>query len=313
MKDIVILLCTPDMYRPVAGRCIEFLKKTNLARAELIIADNAYDRHFKHAGVMGSFIEYAGHRPIIFIDDDVLIKDYEWISKLLKIADQTDSPLVGCLHEYESGEINHSGIVVHMDGTPELIRMEPDEVQYSFRPAVSSALILLNDPVAVQFDLAYKKYQHDVDICLQIWSRGGKVVCSHDLRVIHHLTEYTSTLPQAKRLFEDDTNCFSKKWSDFVKSELYKKEDLSYLKDMAKGRNWTIYYNEGSRVEENDPGVAGAIFKNIIEECPFHWLKAGASFHLYGLDNNIAHLKNCLRFNPKHKKAGEILESYGSS
>ncbi len=310
MKELTILLCTPDMHRPVARRCIEFVKKTDLSRAELIIADNAYDSEFNHAKVMDSYIEYAGKRPMIFMDDDIVINDYDWISKLLDTCSKAQASIAGSIHRYETGEVNHLGIIIHLDGTPELIRNEPSgENGFLYAPAVSSALMLIMNPLEHNFDTAYVKYQHDVDICMEAWKRGERTACALDLTITHHLTEYTSKLGNSKRNFEEDTIRFGNKWKEFVNKGLYDRDELAGYREIAGQRNWTIFYNKGSRIEENHPEEAKEIFRTVTKECPFNWLKAGAFLHLYNIDGNREHLKECLTYNPRHLKAREILNN----
>jgi hypothetical protein len=310
MKNIQIILCTPDMFRPTARSCINSIKQTDLSKAELIIADNAYDNHFSHPKLMASFFSYVENRQIIFVDDDVQIHDYDWIDRLISTSNQTKSTIVGCIHTYESGEINHHGILVYRDGTTELMREPIDcNLHNPYVPAVSSAVMLIKDINNLGFDTTYKKYQHDTDICLSAWQKNKKVSLCSELKVVHKLSDYTSTFYNFKSIYAYDSQLMANKWIKFCENGLYDLSELKCYQKLSEGPNWEEKYNKASILSETDPQKAAVLFNQIINECPQSWRRAGAHYHLFGINNNEFHLSECIKLNPYHKKASDLISA----
>ncbi len=308
MKDIQIVLCTPDMHRPTARKCIERLKATDLSRAELNIIDNAYDKSFSHPAVMESFLRNAEDTPIIFLDDDVFIEDRDWIYTLWEEAAKHDAAIAGCIHTFESGEINHQGVLVYDDASTELLR-EPLATK-PFVPAVSSAVMLVKEPKRLSFNTALKKYQHDIDICLLAWQQGMQVICCSDLQVVHIQAEYMSTRADFRPVFAQDSQTFQEKWREFTGKDLYGIPELLPFGDFSKGKNWERFYNEASLKSTDKPELAIPMFQEVSKDCPHSWRRANAYYHLYRLEGRASHLENCLQLNPDHMKARYELDNH---
>src|SRR5918912_1569579 len=98
MKEAIVAFCTPDLNRPMARRAMEALRTTDLSRAELMILDNVYDAGFHHPSVMQSMLVYAAGRPVIFMDDDAVVGQADWIDRLFETATESDAAVVGCVH-----------------------------------------------------------------------------------------------------------------------------------------------------------------------------------------------------------------------
>lgn len=101
MKELLIVLFTIDMNCPPTRRCIKFLKETNLSRAELLIFDTGYNPEFNEPAVMNSLLEFAKGHPVIFLKNNVLIEDKEWILKLQNTAEKADAEMVVSCSELE--------------------------------------------------------------------------------------------------------------------------------------------------------------------------------------------------------------------
>jgi GT2 family glycosyltransferase len=314
MKEALVVLCTPDMNRPTARRAIDRLKATDLARVEVYVLDNAWDRHFRHARTMQEMLVYAGGRPVIFLDDDVFVDDRAWVDKLFAAASATGASVTGCVHTFPGGEINHTGILVHTDGTTEMLRtfQAGDSDSAAFCPAVSSALVLVKDSSALAFDVQYEKYQHDVDICLRAWARDAAVVCARDLTVVHVQADYMASRPEFREVLARDVERFRHTWRTFAADRLYSRPELGAYRALAAGKNWECEYNAASRLKQGDPAAAVAAFQRLTIDCPMPWLRAGAFFQLFGLEQRPEHLRSCLALNPHHNKAAQLLRELAS-
>jgi hypothetical protein len=308
MKETVLVFCTPDMHRPMARRAIRALKATDLTCAELMILDNAYDEHFHHPSVMDEMLEYAAGRPVIFLDDDVVVQEHDWIARLRNAASDHDAAVVGCVHTFATGERQHSGILVHRDASTEMLRDVADANADAVAcPALSSALMLVRNTDGLHFDRRFEKYQHDVDICLAAWSAGRTVVCATDLVVVHEQAEYMRRRPEFHEVLHRDIARLCEKWAGFAASELYERPALRRFAADASEINWERAYTDASRLTTRSPADSVSRFREVAARCPHSWHRAGAYFHLYTLEHRVDDLKACVRENPFHAKAADLL------
>ena len=308
MKEVVIALCTPDLNRPMARRAIEAVRATDLRRAELMILDNAYDAHFHHPTVMQEMLVYASGRPVIFMDDDAVVRQTDWIDRLFDTATLAQAAVVGCVHTAPSGEINHTGMLVYSDGTTTQARESARSGQpFIYAPSVSSAVVLVMNNRGLEFDRQYEKYHHDTDIGIAAWHQGQKVACALGLEVMHVQADYASRVSDVAALFARDLERFRAKWGGYITSGLYARSELASWKPLAEAPNWDGVYNEASRAKSTDPSAAREQFASLIERCPNAWHRAGAHYHLYTLDGRREHLEKCVAENPRHLKAAELL------
>lgn len=310
MKEALIAFCTPDLNRPTARRAVEAVRGTDLRRAELTILDNVYDADFHHPAVMQEMLVYAAGRPVIFMDDDAIVKQADWIDRLFATATQADAAVVGCVHTAPGGETSHTGILVHSDGTTTLSRHTARSSEpFVFAPAVSSAVMLVLNDRGLAFDRQYEKYHHDTDIGIAAWHHGARVACALDLEVIHAQADYASRVSNVGDLFARDLARFQDKWLPYIQSGLYACRELAPWKPLADAPNWDVVYNETSRLKSSDADRARRQFRSLIERCPNAWHRAGAHYHLYTLDNDREHLVKCLAENPNHQKAASLLRA----
>ncbi len=311
MKDVLLVLCTPDHRRETARRCLETVRSTDLSRAELLIVDNAWDAGFQHPATMERFRVLGGNRPIIYLDDDVEIDTSDWIERLLATHRSSGANVVGCRHRSREGTPNHVGAQVFRDGTTEILCERPAEAGPGpFVPAVSSAVMLIADPTRVRFDLRFAKYQHDLDVGLQTWEQGGRVACCPELSVVHVMGDYATTRPEVIGRFWPDATRFREKWQTFASESLYVIPELAGFAATARQSNWLMVYREASARQPHEPDLAAEVFRRIARECPTPERVSGAWFHLYQIEGERSHLEACLEAEPGHRKARALLEQH---
>ncbi len=309
MNKYLVALCTPDAFRPSAKAAIAALKKTNLSSTDLIVLDNGYEQGFRHAEAMNAVLDYARDQWVFFLDDDVLIAQRDWLQQLVSDAETADATLIGCIHTFASGEVNHSGAIAHDDGSTELRRSPLEALTYM--PALSSAALGITPGNDLRFDTCFEKYQHDLDLCLETWRRGYKVAISPRVTVVHTMADYFSTLSPPAVAYQHDAALFREKWQAYCADGLYRIPQLKKFATVAAEPNWESRYNQASALRSTDPASASNKFRVFIDHCPHAHLLAGAHFHLFGLHGQVEHLHECLALNPLHQKARQLLDEVG--
>ena len=312
MKDVLIAVCTPDTENPAARRCLAALMATRLDRAELVIADNRRDPAFSHPVTMDLLSRVAAGRPMVFMDDDVIVEEPDWLDLLLAEAKANGAAVVGAVHAYESGEVNHTGILVHADCTTRLMRERPEgAVETPFAPAVSSALVLVKEPDRLKFDTSYRKYQHDTDVCLAAWKGGCRVVCARGLTVTHAIGGTMGGAAGFRAVYAGDAARLKKKWGAYVASGLYDLPELAPYREAASLRNYEAEYNRAALLMESDRADAVRAFGEFLASGAPASMLGSAHYHLYGLTGDAAHLTACVALYPGHAVARAELERLG--
>jgi len=315
-KDTIILMCSPNIYHLNAQRAINSVKTTDLRRAELIVVDNQYDPNFSHTIIMDKMLQFAAKegKNIIYLDDDVEIYDYDWIDHLYNAADRLEADIVGCAHIFENGAVNHEGYYIDLDGASEFIinfRHKPGEVISGavYVPTLCSAVMLVRDCGSFHFDDKYKKYQQDLDICMQAWQMGKKVACVLGLRVFHQSGYTAGSSPNFGSIYGEDAAYLAKKWSDFIPAMLDIPELRQYKTFGQKQQTWLGYYKvAGLKLRNNKKEEAIKMYRHIAKDCYNQKIRSGACFHLYLLEKKESYLKECLKANPCHGGARRYLQ-----
>lgn len=218
-KKVSILICTPDVHSQLNQTCLSSIRQhTNGIAYELLLFENGQWGDFNHAHEMNRALETAQGDVLVCLDDDVEVTA-GWLNALLALA-TPDVGIVGCVHWHNPShtdyrEISHSGGTLNLqDGAA----VHDTHVIKSpiTAPYACSACILIND-MSLRFDTAYKKYYHDVDICLASWERGKKVVISP--HPIYHtmngqMQQMGITKEDIQQVSQADLKTFQKKWID---------------------------------------------------------------------------------------------------
>ncbi|QWR77491.1 glycosyltransferase family 2 protein [Candidatus Magnetomonas plexicatena] len=319
MKDTIVVMCAPTVNRMISMRAIGSVKETNLERTEFIVLDNNYDRSFHHPTVMNRMLKYGAEtgKTVIFLDDDIEVYDYNWIERLHEVSETMGADIVSSVHTYEGGEPNHEGIFVcRQTGTwmyYDLV-MEPKYVTNGavYVPGLCSAVMFVKNPAKYYFDVNYKKYHHDIDICLQAWQLGSKVACALDMKIIHNLKYYELKNPTFWDTFHNDSSHFSTKWAAYI-PELLEIPELIRFKEFSDTVTWRHmtyehFFIRAERLKTVDKELSVSLFTKVATDSINEKYKSESFFHLYQLEGKLSHLENCLKYNPCHQKAKALLK-----
>ncbi|MEO5357200.1 MAG: hypothetical protein H7844_07875 [Nitrospirae bacterium YQR-1] len=317
-KDTIVVMCAPTVNRMISMRAVGSVKETDLQRAEFIVLDNNYDRKFHHPTIMNRMLRYGAEagKTVIFLDDDIEVYDYNWIERLHEVSERMNADIVSSVHTYENGEPNHEGIFVcKQTGTWMYYNlvMEPQYVIDGavYVPGLCSAVLLVKNPGKYYFDVNYRKYHHDLDICLQAWRQGSKAACAIDLKIIHNLKYYELKVPTFWDTFHNDSGYFSKKWASYIPA-LIEVPELLRFKEFAetvtwKHLTWEHYFIRADRLKTVDKELSVEMFTKIATESINEKYKSDSYFQLFLLEDRVSHLQNCLKYNPCHQKAKGLL------
>lgn len=316
-KDTIIHLCSPDINRLVARRCLGSLKATDLSRAELHISDNNYDRGFSHPVLMERMLRMAEKRGmnLLFLDDDVEITRFDWIDRLYEVSADMGADIVSCVHTNDSGDINHVGEFIRSNGTTLSIwdmRHQTDSVVNGavYAPVLCSAVMLVKNPGRYHMDTNFKKYKQDLDICMQAWEKSERVALALDMRIIHN-KGFTGEQNKAfGQLFADDAGYFANKWRDKLDAILSKPELIQY-KGLETINGWGHWYAYATDYISVDKEESIRLFREIAQECYVPKLVAGAYYYLYKLTGDVDAIRTCNRINPCHLAAQKLLRDEG--
>jgi GT2 family glycosyltransferase len=135
---------------------------------------------------------------LLFLNNDTLPLDDEWLTELMRWCDFPGIGIVGGMLLYPDHTIQHSGVVIGMSGIAgHMLQHVPEAHSTIIGPthwyrdcsAVTGACLLMRRSLfeAVGgFDESYRLTFSDVKICLQAQQKGFRVVCTPFARLYHY-------------------------------------------------------------------------------------------------------------------------------
>ncbi|MCK5707846.1 MAG: glycosyltransferase [Candidatus Aureabacteria bacterium] len=321
-----ILICTPDSSSRTFKRCLKSVID-NTDDYELLIFDNNNALDFNHAKEINKAIRKTKTRYFVTLDDDVIVKR-DWLKQLLDTSKRAKAGIVGCIHKYPDGTINHSGGYVLLDGRSAHYTQKIKK-NAAF-PYVCSAVMLIDLDATKKkklcFDEKFTKYYQDADFCLMCWKKGIRVVSSYSCEVIHLIGKAANKRKDINEIDLKDTQLFQKKWINGKNLEkLLKKISRRVVfggfgsallcTDILKKYNIASKSNSISLFKKVLEKSSKLLKKGVGKE-----LAGGACFHIAEIlikENKkkaaIKYLTKCLKYIPEHKKAAKLLKRIGSS
>lgn len=126
---------------------------------------------------------------VLFLNDDIEVK-CDFISKMMKVADDFNVPIVGAKLLYPDKTIQHIGVYFR-NGLPyhKDIRLPDRFVNNKYVPAVTGACMLVKSEVFERvdgFDEEYINGFEDIDLVNKIKSLGYNVALCGETEIIHY-------------------------------------------------------------------------------------------------------------------------------
>ncbi len=235
---------------PTTGR-LEFvaetvasLHRTSYQNIELIFVDNSRGHHpdgiaflrgedvtiierdepFNWAKLNNDGARLAKGEMLLFLNDDIEVRDPDWLTGLVRHALREEVGAVGSLLTYPDGTVQHLGVflVGHGGGAIHLFHgMDPDQglyldLQHVTREVTSltGACLMVRRAVFDKvngFDESLAVTGNDVDLCLRIARTGRRLLVEPRSRLVHRESQSRSGID-----YSLDENRIWELWSDLL-------------------------------------------------------------------------------------------------
>jgi ADP-heptose:LPS heptosyltransferase/GT2 family glycosyltransferase len=219
--------------------CLESIRsQTDYPRYEIICIDNipaaetewklwlrenadkvvVLDEPFNWSRFNNKGAEAAAGEFFLFLNDDIEVLAPDWLDALVEHAQRDEVGVVGPQLLYPDGKVQHAGLFLAAVGGRHIFRFLGGDEPGPFglartqrdMTAVTGACMMMSRrafEAAGGFDEAHAVINNDLDYCLRVQQRGGRVIYTPHARLIHH--ELAS---RAMMKDEFDTAAFSQRW-----------------------------------------------------------------------------------------------------
>ena len=154
-----------------------------------------YEEDFNFARMCNAGVRASRGELLLFLNDDTLALDENWLGLMAAQADRRETGAVGALLRYPDGRIQHAGIYVGTSngaghpgrlshGTP----MWPWLTMTREQSAVTGACLMMRREVFLEiggFDETFPVNYNDTDLCLRCGKAGYKVILEARALVEH--------------------------------------------------------------------------------------------------------------------------------
>jgi ADP-heptose:LPS heptosyltransferase/GT2 family glycosyltransferase len=193
---------------------------------------------------------------LLFLNDDIEVRDPHWLHGLLEHAQRPEVGVVGPQLLYPDGRVQHAGMFLSPNtlrpAGRHAFRYYPHDAPGRFGLAltqrnvisVTGACMMLRRAVfdaAGGFDEAHAVINNDLDFCLRVQAQGQLVVYTPYVQLIHHEMASRAALPDAY-----DSAAFDAAWRDlFLHGDPYFHPVLSgdaddYIPDAEPVRDFQV-------------------------------------------------------------------------
>ncbi len=252
----LVSVVIPNKDHPeMLARCVDSLAKSSYANYELLVVENGserpetftyyrelakqphatvltWDRPFNYAAVNNFAASRAKGELVLFLNNDIESISPDWLEALVKIAVQPGVGAVGAKLYYADDTIQHAGIVVGMGGVaghghlayPRQAAGYMQRLTYTQNvAAVTGACLLMPKAVFDEvggFDEGFVLAFNDVDLCLQVLTKGYRVVWTPDAELYHleSKTRGPEDTDEKQKRFKREYDLFHLKWGHFLKA-----------------------------------------------------------------------------------------------
>ncbi len=218
-RDEVAIIIPFKDQAPYLQRLLESFQKTTYANTVVYLVDNRsdqaetkdylaslkpcptgklrllnFDEPFNYARLHNWAVAQIPNELILFLNNDVEIRQGDWLEAMLEHIYRTRVGAVGCRLKYPNGELQHGGMLFRPDVYYCAMNLHQEEGYYTRVQrdvsGVTAACMLIRKSVfqavggfdEVQFPIAF----NDADLCLKIIQAGYKIMYTPFADLVHH-------------------------------------------------------------------------------------------------------------------------------
>jgi len=209
-----------DLIQP----CIEsLLEKTAYPHYEVIIIDNlsshratleylaqlptrdqrvrviSYPKEYNYSAINNLAARQAAGDFLVLLNNDTVILQDNWLSRLVSIGLREDVGVVGCRLIYPNKTIQHAGMIIGMSGIAHHVGIDLPmsdsgymgrlQLTQNFLAVTAACLLVCKDLFFSVGGLDEKEFPvlfNDADLCLKISQQGYRIVWTPYVTLIHH-------------------------------------------------------------------------------------------------------------------------------
>ena len=175
---------------------------------------------------------FAKGEYLLFLNNDTEILEKDSITEMVSHMNRPEVGAVGARLYYEDGTVQHAGVIVGLGGIAGHAFKDAPKCDggYFFRSicvqdysAVTAACMLMSKPLFDEiggFDEGLKVAFNDIDLCMQIRSKGKLIVYTPYAELYHYESKsrgLENTKEKVER-FNGEVNYFAKKWEKELKT-----------------------------------------------------------------------------------------------
>ena len=237
-----------DLLKP----CISsLLEKTRHSSYEIIVVDNCsddpatldylaylplldrrikiipYPQRFNYSAMNNLAVQQAQGDFLLFLNNDTVILQENWLERLLSIGIRDDVGAVGCRLIHPNQTIQHAGIILGLGsvgghigfGSPmtDPGYMGRAQLMQNFSAVTAACMLVRKDLFLKVGGLDQKDFPilyNDIDLCLKIREQGYRIVWTPFVNLIHYGNSSLDANPDSQRDEQNSRSrrAFIKKW-----------------------------------------------------------------------------------------------------
>jgi GT2 family glycosyltransferase len=238
--------------------CLDSIcKHTKSVEYEIIVIDNdsddsetleyfesiKSDNRFKILKVSGEFnfsklnnlaVQEAANEYILFLNNDIEVKDYDWLREMLSQCMREGVGAVGARLMFPQGYVQHAGVVIgigsvaghiYKNFSAEDLGMQGRCCISQSYSAVTAACLLTKKSIFEEIggfnETDLKVAFNDIDLCLRIKELGKRIIYTPYAELIHHESMsrgYEDTEEKIKR-FRKEEEYMRNRWGDYIEHD----------------------------------------------------------------------------------------------
>jgi len=177
---------------------------------------------------------------LVFLNDDVAMRDRNWLKPMVACALRPDVGIVGAKLLFPNGRIQHAGVVIGLGGIAAHAyhRQDPRQAGYLGRlqaahevAAVTAACIAIErkkfDAVGGFDEKNLPVDLNDIDLCLRLAEKGLATIWTPESVLIHRESETRGRTPWSSELYRAERTYFAERWRVAIRDDRYFHPDLS--------------------------------------------------------------------------------------